>query len=436
MFTGSQDIFFQLEDSEVNEVIFIGEKDIVMACVVTSLLPANIKIEHNKKIVTYNNGTGNCVKYIIKEVKENDGGNYTCTAVYDSISGGQIIQNTTLHLNVHKSTSPQCFRNGTIRKRYEERDVLMMSCYCLQETNQSCRWAQSFLDSNKAEAIPPYEILKTRNKPEKRILRILVGPITAMDQKTRFDCFFGSSAYERCSIGATEDSLNDNVLNTVGYSPHFLTHCLSGDCCTAFPTTVLPYISSTASLLFVDSASNSFAIYYVVGIITFLVCSLAFGVLLICKKKSRNGRKSSQKSVSVKTDNPEMIYNTAYAVSGSELYTGVLKSTNVTGYDIPVATLASDEGIFQDAYETETGYPHSEMDLNSAYAEVPKGKMTARNVAVNDDSAPYAEVNAKRNTPNNPSELIINPAQFSRREPKMNNNFSELYAKIDKNKAK
>lgn len=193
----------------MNEVIFVGERNNVMRCGMTTLHTA-VRIEHKGILVAYNNGTVNRENLMITKVTENDGGKYSCTAVYESTNGQKVTNTTTLHINVHRSASRQCFRNVTRGTRYKEGDVLFMSCYC--PMTRSCMWAETVVRSMRANTIGNEQ---TRIQESKTIIRIIVGQIKAEDREKRYDCFFGHSEQGRCSIGAMADSSKDVVLNQV-----------------------------------------------------------------------------------------------------------------------------------------------------------------------------------------------------------------------------
>lgn len=426
-FGRSQEIFFELENSNVNEIIFIGERDIVMRCGLTSLPYSDIKIEHAENIVAYNNRTGNCVNYTIMEVRSNDGGNYLCTANYTNSTVTLTFQKQ-LQIYIHDSTSPQCFRNGTMGTPYKEGDILLMTCYCPLGMKK-CTWSKTELGSGLADVITPNE---TSTK-DKTILRILEGPITAKDNITRFDCYFGNSPNERCSIGA--NSSKDVVFNLTT-SSSFTNHCHSVNLSTELPFIMMTYMFSTTPLPLVDNPSYTLVLFSVIGMVIIIACSLAVCILFICFKRSRNEKSAGQESQSLEGDNPAMIYNTAYGISGTDTYAQEFQKATVTEYDVPNAKVNDqtlEKGVSQDAYKPRSGYGHSETGVNHVHTDTPKGNHTGRNVAVNDNSAPYAVVNADANILSNQYKSVMEPAPVSGRQPEAEtNDFSELYAKVDK----
>ncbi|PIK56098.1 hypothetical protein BSL78_06994 [Apostichopus japonicus] len=205
----SQEVYFEIKDGNVTEVIFIGEKNITLICHVSNTLHANVTINKvGEGSVATNGGIGNCLEYNIQQVTEQYGGNYSCTSRYEDKNTGRMVEmSRMLSVNVRDNQSASCLRNGTgIRQAYSVGDVLLLSCYC--DVSIECNWIQSVVGSEVGESVPSMEVLQHNGKV---IRRIVVGPLTSMDLGTRYDCFLGSSIDQRCSIGPANVSINDKV---------------------------------------------------------------------------------------------------------------------------------------------------------------------------------------------------------------------------------
>lgn len=100
----SEEIFFELGDTEVNDYIISGERNVTMRCGFMYLpfgYRAEIKIKHKGVIVAENNGKGRSTSYTITGVTPNDGGDYSCTVVYGRLYYGcksTCVRNQTLYV--------------------------------------------------------------------------------------------------------------------------------------------------------------------------------------------------------------------------------------------------------------------------------------------------------------------------------------------------
>ncbi|PIK37911.1 hypothetical protein BSL78_25261 [Apostichopus japonicus] len=204
----SQEVYFEIKDGNFNEVIFIGEKDIILICHVSNTLHANVTITKvGKGSVATNGGIGNCLEYNIQQVTEQNGGNYSCTSRYEDKNTGRMVEmSRMLSLNVRNNQSASCLRNGTgLHQAYSVGDVLLLSCYC--DVSIQCNWIKAVVGSQTGENVPSMNVQHNG----KVIRRIVVGPVTSMDVTTRYDCSFGPSIDERCSIGPADESINDYI---------------------------------------------------------------------------------------------------------------------------------------------------------------------------------------------------------------------------------
>ncbi|PIK43068.1 hypothetical protein BSL78_20074 [Apostichopus japonicus] len=119
-------------DTEFNEVIFIGERDVVLKCTYSGLNSAVIQIVSPSGTILKENRELNSIQYVISEVvSQMDGGSYVCNLTRTCENdGGMVTEVASLHLYVQQTTSPRCVRNGTTGEAYQPGDWLLMSCYC------------------------------------------------------------------------------------------------------------------------------------------------------------------------------------------------------------------------------------------------------------------------------------------------------------------
>ncbi|PIK56095.1 hypothetical protein BSL78_06991 [Apostichopus japonicus] len=205
----SQKVYFEIKDGHFNEVIFIGEKNITLICHVSNALHADVTITKvGEGSVATNRGIGNCLEYNIQQVTEQNGGNYSCTSRYEDKNTGRMVEMSgMLSLNVRDNQFASCLRNGTgLHQAYTEGDVLLLSCYC--DVSIECIWIKSKVGSGVGERVLPMEVLQHNGKV---IRRIVVGPLTSLDLTSKYDCSFGSSNEERCTIVLADVSKNDYI---------------------------------------------------------------------------------------------------------------------------------------------------------------------------------------------------------------------------------
>ncbi|PIK37909.1 hypothetical protein BSL78_25259 [Apostichopus japonicus] len=292
----SQEVYFEIKDGYLNEVIFIGEKNITLICHVSDTLHANVTINKvGEGSVATNGGIGNCLEYNIQQVTEQYGGNYACTSRYEDKNTGRMVEmSRMLSLNVKDNQSATCLRNGTgIQKFYSVGDVLLLSCYC--DVSVECNWIKSVEGSRVGTSILPMEVLQTNGKV---IRRIVVGPLTSMNLTTRYDCLFGSSLDERCSIGPANVSINDEVSLFIPQSD------LSKGCPLSVTPTPGIFSGSTEKTRGGQSLpekSDDFLIYIVIGVCILVAIFLVVLFLFIIFMNRRNvqGMSYRQKLVMV-----------------------------------------------------------------------------------------------------------------------------------------
>ncbi|KAJ8030564.1 hypothetical protein HOLleu_27018 [Holothuria leucospilota] len=224
VFVGSQEIFFELKDSEINEVIYIGERDIEMRCGVTSLLHADLIIDHNGTVVA--TSTGNTVTYVIEEITQSDGWTFTCAVDFTFPNGTRFNEQANLVLNVQTIT-PYCFHNGSSVGE----NVLQLTCYCL--VNVNCLWVTSYL---RVVSIGPMKTCVHNNKSVSRVM-IPLAPTE--------DCLYCTRSTHMCYYPLNDDSSNRFHLNPLPELPE-----LPEWGCDGFPTQTIPHETSDGSSLY------------------------------------------------------------------------------------------------------------------------------------------------------------------------------------------
>ncbi|KAJ8031328.1 hypothetical protein HOLleu_28026 [Holothuria leucospilota] len=202
-------VSFELVDSVFNEVIFVGERDIVVRCRVNGLSSLAIVIEYGENRVVEAQVHENCVDYTIKEISLNDRDMYRCRVVYVDTGGTMKTDEQSLHLNIQDS-GPQCFRNGTKGQPYRDGERFVMSCYCWKE--EDSRWvSEDVVGSGNIKLATNYEDTQYGNKT---IRRILVDHSFTSDLNVKYTCFYISHAVRQCSLGPQVVSSNDSVISS------------------------------------------------------------------------------------------------------------------------------------------------------------------------------------------------------------------------------
>ncbi|KAJ8030548.1 hypothetical protein HOLleu_27001 [Holothuria leucospilota] len=206
----SQNLIFELEDRQFQEVIFPGDVTVAMICEITNVTTAEVEVTIDGKIVANNSGQGNCLKFVISRIDGNDNVKLTCSVRY--YRGGNslaVTENKTLILNV-SNRDHSCFRNGTsVNQPYQVGDVLLLSCYC--RVTEPCIWTETAEGSLQGRALTTVEEKIYNNK---KISRIIVGPFNSSGINTlRYDCSHGPTTKERCSVGPAKNSATDFILS-------------------------------------------------------------------------------------------------------------------------------------------------------------------------------------------------------------------------------
>ncbi|KAJ8031333.1 hypothetical protein HOLleu_28033 [Holothuria leucospilota] len=203
----AQNVVFELLDSEVNEVIFVGERDIVLNCSVRCVTNAVITIKRGESVMVTSDRNDGYLEYNIDEVLMGDNGEYTCTVSYVDVNTGlNVTEMETLNLNF-KEERPQCFRNGTEGEPFQVGDLLLMSCYCLED--DACLWVRSIDGEGTATVVPVFETISYRGK---KIQRIKEEYTIFTNINIRYDCIVGQKF---CSIGPQVKSTEDTIVNKV-----------------------------------------------------------------------------------------------------------------------------------------------------------------------------------------------------------------------------
>lgn len=417
---GAREIYFLLGDSDVNEVVFVGERDIVMRCGVTSLPPADVKIQHNGIIVANNSKLGRDLQYSITEIKIEDGGNYTCT-IKDIDKQTTLL--ITLNLNVHFKLTPQCIHNGTEGIPYVEGDVTLLSCYC--PPHQVCSWARTIVDLRVANVTMPDEIKTVHNKTVSRI--VVKGPIFAKGNGTRFDCF-SLNTKRRCPIRFNVSSSDEfNLLPKSTDCSSFTTgHFLEK------VETSPPSMKFTIAIKDMKSKFTKVSLIIIPVIALVGLFAVVISTLFICfyrrRNKTDNGVRAGPKDL---IENPS-VTNSAYITSEKDSNVEFHK-TDLLHYKVPVAKI--NNGISVDKCMQDIGkdMKWGSQQLNDSYEDIPAlaRKRKAMNI-VSEFGTLYAEVkNDMIQNEDSIPQSCINPRGDRRKEARSRaDDACEPYGKI------
>ncbi|KAJ8031591.1 hypothetical protein HOLleu_24830 [Holothuria leucospilota] len=290
------DVSFELEDSDINEVIFVNETDIVLRCCIAG--EANdytLSIEHeNRDDPVLQSRNDNCLNHVIKKVTMNDGGGYTCNISFICVDGSTQTTAKTLYLNVQDGISPQCFRNGTAGQPYNDGDLLLMICYC-RRIDRPCSWISSVPGSGWASTVVPYE---TKNRFDKMILRLLVkvGSSRSTILTTRYHCSNGPAFTQRCQIGPQMASSTDVIINSYTEDTSDNLDCVKLNASTITPQKEVTKI--TLNTTRAGAANTKFDVIVIAApvgtiIVFVLIIILLIVFILMKRKKDRTDKTDS-----------------------------------------------------------------------------------------------------------------------------------------------
>ncbi|KAJ8030805.1 hypothetical protein HOLleu_27327 [Holothuria leucospilota] len=107
-----------------------------------------------------------------------------------------------------------CRRNGTVSQPYKIGDILLLECFCNLTLATSCQWIS---DINTTRTELTNESVEMRENL--KVYRLVVGPITAADLSTRYECVSSYQGISRaCAINVRKFSSADYVFNPISSS--------------------------------------------------------------------------------------------------------------------------------------------------------------------------------------------------------------------------
>ncbi|KAJ8031334.1 hypothetical protein HOLleu_28034 [Holothuria leucospilota] len=451
--SNAQNLVFELLDSEVNEVIFVGERDIVLNCSVRCVTNAVITIKSEESLIVMSAINVGYLEYNIEEVLLGDNGEYSCTVSYfDVYTGLNVTEIKTLHLNF-KEEGPQCFRNGTVGEPFQVGDLLLMSCYCLED--DGCKWTSTIVGTGQAVSLE--SVNKTYRG--KKIQRILKEYTIFTNTNTRYDCFKPLEVSSKfCSIGPQESSSEDTVVNSV---PSNNTRSSKQIDCDMFQASNIPTMQPTKSDFISTTASNAGGLDpFLIGITTGGIGIFILLVLLVVCIGLKLGR-LNKTHIKKHTDSEGHMYSNA-AFDGHNGINGDLGSKNYSSksqmssvYDLPpMGKNHPDKPSEQDYYADvkKSGNGHVLYDFppegQDDYSYRERNGLSS-NEAFSTISQSTATRGDKSSSHGNDSDLgylysqIDKKSGMSREKHRKNpdlehvegeEEFAQLYAKVDKNR--
>lgn len=212
-------VSFELVNSDVNKVIFVGEKNITMRCSVigtADIIIRTLRIyDQIQRVVAQNMLGENRLEYTIDEVSLSDvhAGLYTCGVQFNTKDSKTVPQNvrenaTMLYLNVRKG-GPQCFRNGTEGTPYQNGDRLSMSCYC--KTMEPCGWIKMI--DGRCFSLP--QLTKTFTHRSKTIYQVIDEYSSSDPNSISYVCrnaVLSKQASQSCIVGPQSKSSCDAII--------------------------------------------------------------------------------------------------------------------------------------------------------------------------------------------------------------------------------
>lgn len=323
---GNGRVIFELMNSEINEVVFVGEMGITFKCSVdgSESTGAKVQIVDPKGNILAEDYQRMYVNYIIERVKMDDGGLYTCNVTHMGVDGNAAAETANLSLNVQDGSSPRCFRNGSVGQPYKPGDRLLLSCYC--RGMGKCRWISTVEGSSRGIALTPEE----ESVNGKKIVRVLIQYTSDTDNSTSYHCLLSTMISINCPIGPLANSKNDIIINPMENLPssekylNLTSQLLTTSKGSALETT----LESSSMRALDDSNSLVITILFIVGAVSVgLILLIILTVFVICisgfgRKKTYPREENESKTKSIKdSDNDDVgvtvggltfIYNTAY----------------------------------------------------------------------------------------------------------------------------
>lgn len=356
-------ITFELLDTDVNEVIFLGEEDVAVICSYAGDLPIDgMRIEDTRGLLLFESNNQTSIQYTFQRVQISDR-ELKCIVTLTCSNGRQVKEVTSLHLNIQNDNGPRCFRNGTVGQPYKDGDWFLVSCYCASQGN-GCQWVLTDEGSSVGHVLSNIETIQ---RPGKEIQQVLVRYNVSTDVNVRYDCFVTlphRRGTKRCSIGPVGISQNDSIIATpsshlISCSSSTVTDIPNQEASRQFPSSdvqkVTNGLSTTPVFINLDQttpSSSNIVKVVLANICIFIMLTLVALVLCRWKYKSDNLRRGEEFSAGSVQRNSAFLVgnanNTLLLSNGSERRTehhnGILPSTSKTRTD-------NDRSVSGHAYE-------------------------------------------------------------------------------------
>ncbi|KAJ8031332.1 hypothetical protein HOLleu_28032 [Holothuria leucospilota] len=290
---GTQQITFEVKDSEFNEVVFVGETEVNMECIIRGVQNvSSIKIQQRQTSqVIYSQGRTN-LQYLIRNVSTNDGGYYRCSVTYIDMQSNSVeTQIRDLFLNV-VDNRPQCTYNGTKSLTYSENDVFSLTCYCFK--TDSCLWIRSTEGSGVSSLIATQTIFRG----DKQILTAVTGSLSDVNEGIKFMCFYGSYFNQRCEIGPfylsnfLDGTTRVSINTTQSLAIYFSERKITENILYQTGSTVITSSEQKDKSIGERNGISSYIWYIVVAVIVVLV--FVGVIILLIVFISRNGNKEDE----------------------------------------------------------------------------------------------------------------------------------------------
>ncbi|KAJ8031277.1 hypothetical protein HOLleu_27958 [Holothuria leucospilota] len=179
-------IVFEINNMDVNRVVYIFELNIKMTCSEPNIRNPQFEILHESSLVQETPNlkftvTTQSVELTISQVQLMDGGEYTCRV--RSMDSTDIVATASLTLNVHDRGTHCLYNDSSLN--WNEGDTKKLSCYYLASFSDDFQWQVS---NSSSSSVPLTSSSLYSDSEHKRILFTSVGPLKSSDNGNMYQC--------------------------------------------------------------------------------------------------------------------------------------------------------------------------------------------------------------------------------------------------------
>ncbi|KAJ8031273.1 hypothetical protein HOLleu_27953 [Holothuria leucospilota] len=178
-------IVFEINNMDVNRVIYTFELDIKMTCSEPNITNPQLEILQGSNIVQETQNfkltrMRQSVELTISQVQLMDGGEYTCRV--RSMDSTDIVATSSLTLNVQEGGAYCLYNDSSLN--WNEGDTKILSCYYISSFSDDFQWQVS----NSSSSFPLMSSSLYTDSLHKRILFVSIGPLKRSDNGNMYQC--------------------------------------------------------------------------------------------------------------------------------------------------------------------------------------------------------------------------------------------------------